>query len=87
MTTDLQIAGKMAQFGRGIVADVSASLVDSFASALRSELTANGNSTDSGTTPARTERARPALSLFALIGAVIRRRAGRIFRRRGHAQL
>ncbi len=46
--TDLAITGKPAQFGRGVLADVSAKLVDQFAACLSEEIqegTASGGST------------------------------------------
>ncbi|MGV9799897.1 SRPBCC family protein [Mycobacterium sp. NPDC003449] len=45
VTTDLTISGKAAQFGRGVLADVSSGLIDQFAKNLEAELLA-------GTTPA-----------------------------------
>ncbi|WP_166906585.1 SRPBCC family protein [Mycobacterium sp. DL440] len=38
VTTDLAISGKAAQFGRGVLADVSGSLIDQFAKSLETEL-------------------------------------------------
>ncbi|WP_454792265.1 SRPBCC family protein [Mycolicibacterium lutetiense] len=38
VTTDLAISGKAAQFGRGVLADVSGSLIDQFAKSLEAEL-------------------------------------------------
>lgn len=90
MTTNLQIAGKMAQFGRGIVADVSASLVDSFAGSLRAELAATGVPPDAiGQAPAQAPQApqAPALSVFALVLSVVRRRLRHIFGRRPSTHL
>jgi carbon monoxide dehydrogenase subunit G len=39
ITTDLAISGKAAQFGRGVLADVSANLIAQFARALEAQLT------------------------------------------------
>jgi carbon monoxide dehydrogenase subunit G len=50
VVTDLQITGKAAQFGRGIIAEVSARLVDQFAANLAAELVS----------PAAVEQGRPA---------------------------
>ncbi|ANI42124.1 SRPBCC family protein [Mycolicibacterium vaccae] len=38
ITTDLAISGKAAQFGRGVLADVSGNLIDQFARSLEAEL-------------------------------------------------
>ncbi len=38
VTTDLMITGKVAQFGRGVLADVSSKLLDQFASCLEAKL-------------------------------------------------
>jgi uncharacterized protein len=50
VTTDLAISGKAAQFGRGVLADVSGSLIDQFAKSLEAELlgTASGTATETG---------------------------------------
>lgn len=42
VTTDLHITGKIAQFGRGILADVSAKLIDQFAQNLNEMIDADG---------------------------------------------
>lgn len=42
VTTDLQITGKVAQFGRGILGDVSAKLIDQFAENLNQMIDADG---------------------------------------------
>lgn len=42
VTTDLTITGKVAQFGRGVLADVSAKLMDQFAEALDAEVRSGG---------------------------------------------
>jgi carbon monoxide dehydrogenase subunit G len=52
VVTDLEITGKAAQFGRGIIAEVSARLVDQFAANLAAELVS----------PAAAEQARPGSS-------------------------
>lgn len=45
ITTDLQITGKVAQFGRGILGDVSAKLIDQFADNLNEMLDAEDDDT------------------------------------------
>jgi uncharacterized protein len=41
IVTDLQLAGAVAQYGRGLVQDVSSQLVDQFADCLKTQLVAN----------------------------------------------
>ena len=86
IATDLVIAGKMAQFGRGIVADVSASLVDSFAACLRAQLLATKAqpvvADQGGEVPASSlPQASGAMSLFALMRGVLWRRLRRLISR------
>jgi uncharacterized protein len=45
ITTDLTISGKAAQFGRGVLADVSSSLIGQFAKNLEADLLGGGAST------------------------------------------
>jgi carbon monoxide dehydrogenase subunit G len=40
--TDLELAGRVAQFGRGVIADVSGKLIGQFASRLEQEMAASG---------------------------------------------
>jgi carbon monoxide dehydrogenase subunit G len=47
VTTDLDITGKPAQFGRGVLADVAANLIDRFASCLADRITAPDAATTS----------------------------------------
>ena len=44
VVTDLTITGKVAQFGRGVLADVSSKLLDQFSASLASELAGPGSS-------------------------------------------
>ena len=46
VTTDLQITGKVAQFGRGILGDVSAKLIDQFAENLNQMIDQDGGASD-----------------------------------------
>ena len=48
ITTDLTVTGKVAQFGRGVMADVSAKLLDQFVQRLHDDVL----SSDGGTSPA-----------------------------------
>jgi len=56
ITTDLQITGKVAQFGRGILGDVSAKLIDQFATNLNEMLDAE----DDGAAESSDDDAAPA---------------------------
>jgi uncharacterized protein len=77
--TDLSLAGAVAQYGRaqGVIAGVSQVMVDAFAQNLRRRIAASPDATGevlapSEQMPADNARA-PALSLFSLLGALIRR--------------
>lgn len=65
VTTDINVTGKPAQFGRGVMADVGAKIIDAFARNLRAELEAEpgpepaGASPEAPTTPP-TDEPRPA---------------------------
>lgn len=65
VTTDIAVTGKPAQFGRGVMADVGAKIIDAFANNLRAELEAEpepapaGASPEAPTTPP-TDEPRPA---------------------------
>lgn len=62
VTTDLAISGKAAQFGRGVLADVSGSLIDQFARSLEAELlggSAAAAETGTATTPEAPQEAAP----------------------------
>jgi uncharacterized protein len=48
VTTALTITGKVAQFGRGVLADVSAKLLDQFATSLESTVVVDGEPGDAG---------------------------------------
>lgn len=52
VTTDLAISGKAAQFGRGVLADVSGNLIGQFAKSLEAELLGGTARTSSGATGA-----------------------------------
>ena len=59
VTTDLHITGKIAQFGRGILGDVSAKLIDQFAQNLNEMIDADGID-DTATAPDETASAEAA---------------------------
>jgi carbon monoxide dehydrogenase subunit G len=81
LVTELTLQGAVAQYGRGMVEDVSAQLVDRFAECLQAELTKPEDGA-----PAREAGApRPpaeAVSGLSLILGALRRAVARIFRRR-----
>ena len=57
VTTDLHITGKIAQFGRGILGDVSAKLIDQFAQNLNEMIEADGDNEASATSDSATDEA------------------------------
>ena len=59
VVTDLTVAGKVAQFGRGVLADVSVKLLDQFADCLRDQLQGEPAATAGETQPS------PAVQEFA----------------------
>jgi carbon monoxide dehydrogenase subunit G len=52
VVTDLTVTGKVAQFGRGVLAEVSAKLLGQFVDALEADLAASGRQTPPGTASA-----------------------------------
>jgi hypothetical protein len=74
VTTDLTVTGKVAQFGRGVLADVSAKLIGQFVDALEADLASGANGvpadggpnarepSDSTTDTSRPEAAAPAVT-------------------------
>ncbi|WP_419552184.1 SRPBCC family protein [Candidatus Poriferisodalis sp.] len=48
ITTDLKVTGKVAQFGRGVMADVTEKLIGQFVSSLEEKLSEIGDQEDSG---------------------------------------
>ena len=69
--TDLKIMGKIAQFGRGIISDVSKQLIDQFASNLDQLMS---SSSDDGTPAARVSNGDNVLELGSLVsGALVKR--------------
>jgi uncharacterized protein len=76
IVTDLSLTGAVAQYGRGIVEDVSAQLVGRFAECLRAQLTATPEEAQG----AITESAKPVAGLSVGLRALVRSVA-RLFRR------
>jgi hypothetical protein len=76
ITTDLTISGKAAQFGRGVLADVSSHLIEQFAKNLEADLlggSAPAQSPTAGTAGAAAQSAAPqdnAINSLALVKAV-----------------
>ena len=75
IVTDLTLSGAVAQYGRGLIADVSQRFTDQFADCLAGQLTASGDGAEASAAPAA---AKPIsglrLGLWALFRAI-----GRIF--------
>jgi carbon monoxide dehydrogenase subunit G len=57
VTTDLHITGKIAQFGRGILGDVSAKLIDQFAQNLNEMIEADGDNDASAASDSEADEA------------------------------
>jgi hypothetical protein len=55
LVTDLKIAGKVAQFGRGVLPDLSAKMIDEFASNLETRLELGTNAPPTSAEPAAAE--------------------------------
>ena len=77
LTTDLTLSGPAAQYGRGMIEDISSQLVKSFAQCLEAQLTAAPEEAEA----AVAAQAKP-LSGLSLALAALRRRLASIFRRR-----
>lgn len=68
VVTDLSVAGKVAQFGRGVLADVSVKLLDQFAECLSGQLQDEFDGTAGGSGQEKAEKAEeasPAVQEFA----------------------
>lgn len=77
LATDLTLSGPAAQYGRGMIQDVSSQLVTSFAECLEAQLAAAPEEAEA----AVAAQAKP-LSGLSLALSALRRRLARIFRRR-----
>ncbi|MBA2536037.1 MAG: SRPBCC family protein [Actinobacteria bacterium] len=78
LVTDLTLSGAVAQYGRGMVEDVSSQLVGKFADCLKSELSSDPGEEAS---PRPVEAAKPISGLSLALGA-LRRAVVRFVRRR-----
>jgi hypothetical protein len=70
VVTDLTVTGRVAQFGRGVLADVSAKLLDQFVQCLESSVLAGGSAPSAETQPAKTQPAAGAAEESAATAAV-----------------
>lgn len=59
LVTDLSITGKVAQFGRGVLADVSSKIIDQFAKTLEANIRDGGATDDTSTSAAQPPPAPP----------------------------
>ncbi len=80
LVTDLTLQGAVAQYGRGMVQDVSAQLVDRFADCLKAELSPLADGGPQDEAPA--QRPADAISGLSLVLGALRRSISRIFQRR-----
>lgn len=79
ISTDLAISGKAAQFGRSVLADVSANLIDQFARSLETELLGGAApSTSAPSTEAATAAAQPtdSVDLLKVVAVPVAKRYG-----------
>jgi uncharacterized protein len=85
ITTDLTISGAAAQYGRGMIGDVSKRLTGEFASCLQTNIAAHGVSQEGPKSTVDEQAARPVkgfrLATWALWRAIVRT-LGRLFGRR-----
>lgn len=72
ITTDLQLSGSVAQYGRNMISDVSSHLVGQFADCLRSQVA--GSEEDAQTAVSKAQESVPGIRLFlaALLKAIKR---------------
>lgn len=79
VVTDLQVEGKAAQFGRGVLADVGERIIEQFARNLEATLqdAGAGPGDETSTAPEVTAAAGGELDLWALLGPIVVRRAQR----------
>ena len=78
ITTDLAISGKAAQFGRGVLADVSGNLIAQFARSLEAELFGGASTTSAPTTESATAAAQPgdSVDLLKVVALPVAKRFG-----------
>jgi hypothetical protein len=81
--TDLTITGRVAQFGRGVIEDVSKHMIDQMASCIQQKIEHPPLPDASGersAAPASSPEG-PPLNLLSVLWAIVRKRIARIFRR------
>jgi hypothetical protein len=86
VTSDVNVVGVLAQFGRGMIQDVSDQLFGRFTDCMRGELEGAAEAPVAGVPPApsgEAAAAEPALDVLSLGGAAAGRAAGRTLRRPG----
>jgi uncharacterized protein len=82
IATDLNITGRVAQFGRGVIEDVSKLLIDQMANCIKQKIEdqAVASIAAGRAEPAAAPEA-PPLNLLALLFSIVRKRIVRLFRR------
>lgn len=90
IVTDLTITGRAAQFGRGIIEDVSKRLIGQMASAIKDRLeqpaapapaVTGKEATESRPPASKSQPEAPPVNVLALLFSVLRERLARLFRR------
>lgn len=76
ITTDLAISGKAAQFGRGVLADVSSSLIEQFARSLEAELLGTTAAPTAETASVAAQPAAESVDLLKVVALPIAKRFG-----------
>jgi uncharacterized protein len=74
ITTDLTISGKAAQFGRGVLADVSTNLIGQFAKRLEAELLGDSAPSAAATAPASQADAGDSVDLLKVVAVPLAKR-------------
>jgi uncharacterized protein len=74
ITTDLTISGKAAQFGRGVLADVSTNLIGQFAKRLEAELLGDSTPSATAAAPAAAADAGDSVDLLKVVAVPLAKR-------------
>jgi carbon monoxide dehydrogenase subunit G len=85
--TELTITGRVAQFGRGVIEDVSKRLVDQMASCIKQKIESQSETAPEQASSAAPSDAPPSqpLNLLAVLLSVLRERIARLFSRGGRS--
>ena len=75
VNTDLQITGKAAQFGRGVIQDVAGRIIDQFSNNLAATMTASGAAAAAAAAAAPKIQADDSIDLLGTAGAPVAKRA------------